>query len=287
MKMNNWFLRSAAAASIAAMTVISSCKDEVKRFNAEDAQALSEEAIADAYYEDADDVSSSVVYDTENATNNGRVATDIVSNDGRLKDCATITLTGDKTSGVITIDFGDGCTYRGNTREGKIILTYSNGPAGSNGFTVVTTFEAYKINDIELKGKRTIVKEANATQTNLQHHIVLEDGQAIWPDGSTILRESDFTRIWVRDETDPRILLDGSASGKTRLDKTYTMEINETLVYRRECMVDEGIFMAVQGEKVFNTDGKQIVIDYGTGACDRTVTITVNGISRQVSVANN
>lgn len=284
--MNNWFLRSAAVASIVAMTAISSCTDKEERFNAADAQALSEEAIADAYYEDADDMSSTVVYD-DGATN-GRVGGTITSADERMKTCATISISGDATTtaGTITIDFGDGCTYRGNTRKGKIILTYSNGPAGSNGFTVVTTFDGYKINDIELKGTRTIVKQANSVETNLQHHITLVGGEAIWPDGSNITRESDFTRVWVRDQEDPRIQLDGSASGTTRLDKSYTMEISETLVYRRECMVADGIFMAVEGEKVFNTDSKQIIINYGSGDCDRSVTITVNGISREVSVAN-
>jgi hypothetical protein len=288
MKMNNWFLRSAAAASIVAMTAISSCKDE-ERFNAQDGQALSEEAIADAYYEDSDDLGATVVYETQNPSDAGRIAGDIISEDDRLKTCATLSFTdgSDQVSGTITIDFGTGCTWKGNTREGKIILNYSNGPRGSTGFTVVTTFENYKINGIELKGTRTVVKEANAVQTNIQHHITLVGGQAIWPDnGGTISRESDFTRVWVRDLVDPRVELDGSASGVTRAGKSYTMEITKTLVYRRECMINDGIFMAVQGAKVFNSGDKQISIDYGNGDCDRSVTISVNGVSRQVSVAS-
>jgi hypothetical protein len=44
--------------------------------------------------------------------------------------------------------------------------------------------------------------------------------------------------------------------------------------------------MAVQGTKVFTTDSKQITVDYGYGDCDRTITVTVNGISRVLAVGN-
>lgn len=290
MKMNNWFLKTAAVASIAAMTVISSCKDE-ERLSGEDTLSLTEEAIADAYFEDSDDVSSVVVFDTDNPSA-GRIATSgriLTSGDERIA-CAEISFSENSTaeSGQITIDFGDGCTVRGNKREGKIILTYSNGPRGSIGFTVVVTFEHYKINGIELKGTRTIERVEASAEANIKHHITLEDGQAIWPNnGGIITRTSDFTREWVRDQSDERIVLEGGASGTTRRDKSYSMDITDALVYRRECVLSDGIHMAVQGTKVFHTNSKDISIDYGDGDCDRSVTISVSGTSREVTVGKN
>jgi hypothetical protein len=289
MKMNNWFLKTAAFASIVAMTAVS-CKEE-ERLSGEDTLSLTEEAITDAYYEDADDLSSVVVFDTENPSAGGRIATGgrVATQDERTV-CATVTWTQNstETSGQITIDFENGCTVRGNKREGKIILTYSGGPRGTIGFTVVVTFDAYKINGVELKGTRTIERVAASAEANIKHHITLEDGEAIWPNnGGTILRESDFTREWVRDPSDEHIVLEGEASGTTRRGKAYTMNITDALVYRRECALSEGIHMAVQGTKVFSTNSKQITIDYGDSACDRNVTISINGTSREVTVGSN
>ena len=42
--------------------------------------------------------------------------------------------------------------------------------------------------------------------------------------------------------------------------------------------------MAVEGTKVLTTDSRQVTIDYGTGTCDKLVTVTINGVSREVEV---
>lgn len=290
MKINNVILKTVSAAAIAAVALISSCKEE-ERVNAQDVTTLTEEAIADAYYEDADDVSSVTVYDTENPSG-GRVSTNgrVQTEDGRLA-CAEITFSENSTaeSGQITIDFSDNdlgyCVFRGNRREGKIILTYSGGPRGNNNFTIVQTFDGYKINGIELRGTRTVVRKATTPETNIKHEITLVDGEAIWDDGTFITRESSFTRVWVRPPSeDPRVELTGSASGTTRRGVAYTMNITNTMVYRHECIVTDGIYMGVAGTKLFTTEGKQITVDYGDGTCDRKVTISVNGISREVGL---
>jgi hypothetical protein len=51
-------------------------------------------------------------------------------------------------------------------------------------------------------------------------------------------------------------------------------------VYKRGCPI------AVSGIKVFtNTStGQEITINYGDGACDRIVTITIDGQSRDIEV---
>jgi hypothetical protein len=42
--------------------------------------------------------------------------------------------------------------------------------------------------------------------------------------------------------------------------------------------------MAVEGTKVLTVDGKVISIDYGTGTCDKMVTVTINGQSKEIEV---
>jgi hypothetical protein len=284
MKKNTWFLRIASLTLIGAVGLVSSCKDDDERLTAEDTLAITEEAISDSYYEDVDDISSVVVQDTDNPSGGRSQA----GGDERIS-CADISWTENSNSsgGQITIDFGDGCTVRGNKREGKIILTYSNGPRGNTGFKVITTFDDYKINGIELQGTRTVTRVLASDPENIKHSIKLENGKAIWPDGTQATRISEFTREWVRDPEDERVILDGGALGVTRRGKEYNMVISNVLVYRRECILTEGIYMAVEGTKVFNTASKQITIDYGAGDCDRSVNISVSGVSRDVNVGSN
>lgn len=273
---------------ITSLFVVSSCNEDEDRLTIADTQTITEESVSDAYFEDADDMSSVVVYETQNpsagrASENGRISSD----DERVQ-CATISFAPNstKTSGQIFIEFPEaGCTVRGNKREGTIILTYSGGPRGQIGFTVVTTFENYKINGVELKGTRTITRVVASAEHNIKHEISLVGGEAIWPDnGGKVTRSSEFSREWIRESANERVTLDGSASGTNRRGKEYTMEITEPLVYRRACMLDNNIHMAVQGIKTFTTEGKAITVDYGDGECDKSITITVNGVTRNVSV---
>jgi hypothetical protein len=42
--------------------------------------------------------------------------------------------------------------------------------------------------------------------------------------------------------------------------------------------------MAVAGTKELTVNGRKLTIDYGTGDCDRTVTISVDGSSKQLDI---
>jgi hypothetical protein len=191
-----------------------------------------------------------------------------------------------ETAGTLTIDFGSlGCADgKGNVRKGKIILNYSGGPVGSVGFTVVTTFDNYYINGIKLEGTRTIERQASESQSIIIHTIDLENGKATWPDGTFATRTSSFTRTVNLGTT---ITLTGTASGTGRKDRSYTMTIQEALVYKTACIA-EGIYMAVDGKKTFTTDNtKQITIEFGDGTCDKVVTLTINGQTKDVTIGKN
>ena len=282
---NITFLKRTSLFLISALAIAFSCTDE-ERITVSDTQAITEESISDAYFEDVDDMSSIVVFVQDNPSG-GRMATNGRTSVDERINCATITFgpNSNTQSGQIFVDFGAGCTVRGNTRQGKIILTYSNGPRGTIGFTVVTTFENYKINGVELKGTRTVTRVAASADNNIKHEITLENGRAIWPENAgEVTRSSEFTREWVRDVNDERIVLNGTANGVNRRGKEYTMEITQELVFRRACILSDEIYMAVKGEKVFTVDGKNIKVNYGDGTCDRTITVTVNDVTRNITV---
>jgi hypothetical protein len=283
---NNKVVKRTSLFIVTALALVISCSEE-ERITSTDAQAVTEESISDAYFEDVDGMSAEFIANSSGNALGGRLpSSGRVEEDDRIS-CAEISFSPNSTStaGVITVDFGDGCTIRGNKRSGKIILTYSNGPRGSIGFKVVTTFDNYKINDVQLQGTRTVTRIAASNDANIKHSIVLENGRAIWPEnGGEVTRTSEFTREWVRDVNDERVILDGVADGTNRRGKDYAMEITSELVFRRACILSDEIYMAVEGTKVFTVDGKIITVDYGDGTCDRSIRLNVNGVTRDVTV---
>ena len=283
MKINNLFNRITLFTAVVAMGVLASCQDN-ERLTSEDATDVVSESLEDAYFEDATDMGLSAI--NEQSPAGGKLE----AGDDRFTQCVVISIAEGSTfaEGSLVIDFGDGCTGpRGNTRAGKINIAWSNGPAGNIGFTVVYTFDGYSINGVQLEGTRTVTRIAPVYgDNNVRHSITLVNGKATWPDGTITTRESAFEREWVKDPENERITLDGEASGVNRRGKDYTMQIRETLEYRRACFLTQGIHMAVKGVKVFTVGDRKIVIDYGDGRCDRVVTVTIGDLTRDVNVGS-
>lgn len=273
MKKTNFFTRIFLLVCIVALA---SCTKDEERVTANDTADVVSESLTDAYFEDMDDMSI-VAAGSEESPAGGRVASDD-------RFCAAISIGEGSTlsSGTITIDFGDGCEDpRGNVRTGKLVLDYSSGPAYNVGFTVVTTPDGYSINGVTLEGTRTI-ELLSLTENSVKHEITVEDGKATWPDQLVSTRESSFTREV--DFDDELVRLDGNASGTNRRGTAYTMNINETLVFKRSCVLADGIYMPVDGVKTFGSGGRDLTINYGDGACDRSVIVTVGDASASVNL---
>lgn len=260
---------------------LTACDKEEDLFSNEDATEVTSESLTDAYFEDVDGITAGAI-ESENSPAGGRVA-----EDERLH-CAIVTFSegSNSSEGSLTIDFsannnGYCQDLKGNIRKGKIHIAYSNGPAGAIGFTTVTTFEDYSINDIQLEGTRTIERVEPSVSGRIKHDITLTNGKATWPDNSFATRAANLTGEW--DVTAGIYYVEGSASGANRRSKEYTMNILETLVYKKTCTL-EGIYMATEGIKVLETDARELTIDFGDGECDRTVTASVSGISREITV---
>lgn len=279
----------------AGLIFLASCEDKLD-FSGKDTASVQNEAEVDGYFEDTDDMTVMAI-----SADNG-TATGARESSGRIitKDkldfrfaCATTTLdfavdnTQQVPHGTITIDFGaEGCTdVKGNLRKGKIIIEFK-GRRFMPGSSVTATLSAYSINNIKVEGKRTVTNVSGSTEESPKFTIVLVDGKATWPDNTVATREVNRLREWVRgaNPLQDEWKVTGTAAGSNRSGSVYEMSITSALVYKRECAIGSRVFMAVQGSKELTVDGKKITIDYGTGTCDKTVTITVNGQSKQVEV---
>ena len=82
--------------------------------------------------------------------------------------------------------------------------------------------------------------------------------------------------------------IQSTAYGKNRKNYEYEMKITKDIIYKNSCLIENKVFIPVSGTKVLKVtkDGKvnEITVDYGDGACDKKVTITLNGKSETVEV---
>ena len=276
---------------ISATAIVFSCKED-ERLTTQDSQDITEEAVTDSYFQDTDDMAGVAVESpSESEFSGGRGKGTITIDDNRFK-CSSITVTLERganstpqnPAGVITVDFGTaGCEdLRGNVRKGKLIFTY-NGRRFMPGSTVVITSVDYSINGVKLEGTRTLTNVSSSTAESPRFSVVLTNGKATFEDGSVATRASTITWQWVRatNPVDDKLIIEQSstAEGTTRGGRAYEVSLLKALEYKRFCGI------AVSGIKHYLIDGKkEITIDYGDGTCDRNMTITVNGVTHNLSV---
>jgi hypothetical protein len=283
------------ALAMGAMIFLSSCEDNEFTLNSNDSDNVEEEAVTESYFEDVDDMSTMAIAADESTFSGSRISASgrqgVKPNDTRFE-CATVTFEfADDNSmlvphGFITINFGSGCTDpRGNVRKGIIKVEFK-GIRFLPGSQIITTLQDYVINDVALEGTCTVTNTSASLESNPKFTITVTGGKATWSNGDVATREINRTREWVRaaNPLNDQWLVTGTAAGTNRNGKSYQMEITKALVYKRECGASNKIFMAVEGTKVLTVDGKVISIDYGTGACDKMVTVTINGQSKEIEV---
>jgi hypothetical protein len=272
---------------------LGSCVQPQIDFNVNDSRNVENETASDAYFTEAEDLTT-VTVSADKATAGGRFSNSafvIQVNDSRFS-CATVTLEPSDNStllipkGILVIDFGSGCTdNRGTTRKGKIKITYY-GRRFLPGSSVTTALDGYEINGVKIEGVRTIANTATSSQSNPVFTTTMDGGKITWPDGTSVLRDERTTAEWKPGATtdDNQWSLTGSASGSHSDGRNYTMTITNKLLYKRACAVNDKVFMAVQGTKELVVDNKKVTIDYGTGTCDKMVTVTILSRSKTVEL---
>jgi predicted secreted protein len=288
--------RTLSSVMLTGLILLASCEDKVE-FNSKDSASVENEAAVDGYFEDTDDMAVSVVSADDGTLDGGRTDGGRVVSKLKLDHrfaCETTTVTIDFAAdntvqvphGTITVDFGTGCTdVKGNIRKGKIMVEFKGRRFFPNS-TIITTTDGYSINDVKLEGTRTVTNVTGSTNDAPKFNVVLDNGKATWPDGSTATREVNRTRVWTRaaNPLNDQWSVTGTASGTNRSGNVYEMNITSDLIYKRECAISARVFMAVAGTKELTVNGRKLTIDYGAGDCDRTVTITVDGQDKQVEV---
>jgi hypothetical protein len=290
MKTSGWFMKGSFSLAIFIVLLLISCHQN--DFTSALLAHIQSEAVSDSYQSETVDLSTVAVNNTTETLSGGRYGASsrevkgLGDIDDRFKS-ATVTHTKDPVStaekpvGKITIDFGAGCTdARGKTRKGMIIISYAGKRFTPGSVMKVTVKDFYK-NDAKVEGTITLTNISPSQQDYPKFQIV-ESGKMTFPDGRIATREQTLVREWQRADnpSNDKWVTDGGSSGINKNGKNYEMKITSSLIHSRACEINNKTFIPVKGIKTLTVDGKVIIIDYGDGSCDNSITVTVNGKSK-------
>ncbi|MFM7194383.1 MAG: hypothetical protein ACKO3B_12035 [Bacteroidota bacterium] len=278
MKITKLLLATACSALL-----LTGCEDNSDSIGSNESQSLNAEGFTDAYYQDVDDLASTLSFTADNSFS-GRSQ----GLDDRFCSAAKVTLKKKVSSDPdsLVVNFGsEGCTdNKGNKRTGTMTLIWAVDRKA--GHTVILS--DFFINGKKVEGTRTVTRTAVLPVT---HTITLSGGKVTWPDGTFATREASHTRIWNRNAAAPNddsmvIKQGGTASGVNRNGKNYVVEVISDITFKFGCNTGtRRILLPISGSKVMKVAEKTITIDYGNGTCDDKATVTVDGTSKEITLS--
>ncbi len=188
----------------------------------------------------------------------------------------TIDTTG--TPKTVTVDYGStNCDCNdGKTRRGKIVTTYT-GFYHAQGTIITHTPVDYYVNDIKIEGTKT-VENMGLNASGQPFFNVQIDGIATLTSGETMAYTSTRVRTWTDGFTtlfnrfDDEYDITGTATGVFSSGGGYTANITSPV------HIKVGCGFPVSGTVEITPQSRPVrLLDYGTGTCDVTFTVTVNG----------
>lgn len=256
---------------------LSSCGSDDEPTNTEpDFTVVNDDIAVNAVFEDMDNYTIQVLQSS------GMVSR--VKSSFTNSICEGVNIDFDSESQRIEIDFGTGCTSStGVVRKGKVILEYSGNfliPSSK----VTTILDGYEVNGLKVEGTRTLTNTGiDLINSEITLAVKVDGGKVTWPDGTSVSYSSDQVRTLKLDDQGYEITITGTASGVSRSGATYTAVTNTELGIKQDC-VDSGVFLPSTGVINFMIDGISASVDYGTGACDKVLTVTYPGGVKEITV---
>jgi hypothetical protein len=199
--------------------------------------------------------------------------------------CASVKVNHDTQKKKITVDFGGGCTSpNGNTRKGKIILSYTGTNFLFPGTSIVTTFEGYEVNGLKVAGSRTITNAGIDLLTRkVTLNVKIENGKVTWPDNKFVTYTSNQTRMVTLGTAGYEVAATGTGSGKSKEGFEYTATVKTPLIIKEDC-ARTGVLIPSTGVVDFSYRGIVVSVNYGPGTCDKVLEITYPGGVKEVTL---
>jgi hypothetical protein len=178
---------------------------------------------------------------------------------------------------IITIDFGTNgfVGKRLNVLKGKIIVTISSK------HTRTYTFDKFSINDNKIKGSKYESFNGSDTWTySDKDTIVLVNGNTYIRHTNRVHKLLDFnnTPFIFNDDT---YAITGDIMGVNPDGKVYTM----TALEDAPLVAYTGYNYFIKGKLNISYEGKSAVVDFGEGAHDSVATVTMDGETKEINLA--
>lgn len=218
---------------------------------------------------------------TTNKTSSARIS--------MLPACATSSYSLSNGIFTRTIDFGtQGCTLNnGNSVKGKIIISFSK--TISTLRTISYTLVDFYHNSKLIEGNKTITYELKTSDLLATAHPVTThtiDMKITFADGKAYTRTGTRVRELVEGITtianweDNVYLVSGSEITTTPNGSNYTATVKTPLRYNMSCKKAIPVIGVIEITK----NSAKASIDFGNGDCDNLATITINGISIEITL---
>jgi hypothetical protein len=214
----------------------------------------------------------------------------------RINPCYTITITRlnppDLFPVKVVIDFGTtGCRgLDGHIRRGKIITEYT-GRLIVPGASATTRFDGFYVDSIKVEGIHKIANTSSSNTTR-QYTVDVTDAKLTRPSGNFVewRNHKVITQIEGLATVSPLddiFRIEGSASGKVKrgaLLVAWESNILEPLIKKFSCRwIVKGKIRTVRINTAANSPWIA-VLDFGSGTCDNQATVTINGVSHQITL---
>jgi hypothetical protein len=240
----------------------------------------SNESTADTANGERASESESVIQDAINVANDGADGTvDGVSN-GRVQACGTVT--NDAATKTVTIDFGTGCVgLEGVTRKGKIAIQYVGTDLQTSAMRTLI-FTNYTVNSTSITGSISQTGFQRTVSTSYSFSISSNGLQVILSDGRTYtlnnLQRNYSINLGatVQDISDDVTTITGTYSQTNSAGSTTAIDITSPITYNGSC-ASTGILYPSSGTYKITEGSLVYTIDWGTGVCDKSVSVTVFG----------
>lgn len=273
MKTKNWVLLSVSFVLVAGI-ILASCKKD-------------EEPTTYSYRAAQDNSTAEAAFNRSyNQINKAAHQVGSKSTNDTIIGCPTLYITGSWPK-TLTLDFGDSCVGDdGIVRKGKIISVVT-GLYVDSGTVVTSTFDNFYeiINGSAHKIEATqVIKNLGHNNAGHPHFSVDVQNASITYSEGTIHWTSQRDNEWFAGYTsymnpwDDEYSVTGSANGTDINGATFTVDITSPLY----CQYCTSLFRWVitSGKlDIINSGYPTITVDYGTGTCDYTVYVTINGVT--------
>lgn len=175
---------------------------------------------------------------------------------------------------IIDYKQGEGCTWGGRTKKGRIIIT-KNYKMSYVGSVMTAVLDSFYVDGYRVKGTATLENQGYAN-FELTLHTTLKNGKIISPDNKSASFTTD--RYYKISPGNNRTILQvfGTSGGVNHLGANYSAIVapDNSLMFIDDCKYPhQGIIT------ITSTDSPTLEVDFegGTGACDNLAVVKING----------